>query len=310
MPLKDRASIRAARVANTLVAIAQAMRPQHWIKNLTCLAGLVFSGQLFSPLMQLRAASAFISFSAIASAVYLFNDIVDRRRDTLSKRTSQRPIASGRLPVPYAAAAAAMLTTAAAVASALIAPACLVVLLSYMFLNIAYSLRIKRTVIADVICIALGFIFRVLYGVYAVAVLPSSWIVLCVFFLALFLGFGKRRGEFDALASDAADARPVLKKYTTDFLNMAIGITASLTITTYSLYCVLSSHASSLVVTVLPVFYCVLRYAHQILFEGRGESPEKLLYADKMLWIGILTWCLLSVVAIYGNLDWLEFAGR
>jgi len=70
-------------------------------------------------------------------------------------------------------------------------------------MNVAYSLRLKRTVIADVFCIAIGFVLRVLFGVYAVRVVPSPWILLCMFFQALFIGFGKRRSELFALVASS-----------------------------------------------------------------------------------------------------------
>jgi 4-hydroxybenzoate polyprenyltransferase len=190
--------------------------------------------------------------------------------------------------------ASVMLTTT-------LAAACGVVLAAYLALNIGYSIRLKKTVIADVICIALGFVFRVLFGVYAVQVVPSPWVVLCMFFLALFLGFSKRRGELVSLGVDASSARPVLDKYTAVFLDMAIGVTATLTITTYTLYCVAPHHDPTMVVTVLPVVYCVLRYAHQVIVQNRGQSPERLLYADRMLWIGVVSWVFLAVFVIYAS---------
>jgi len=68
----------------------------------------------------------------------------------------------------------------------------------------------------------------------------------------------------------------VLGKYTLGFLDLTMGITATLTITAYSLYCISPIHDPTLVITVLPVVYCQLRYAHQVLVEGKGQSPERL----------------------------------
>jgi 4-hydroxybenzoate polyprenyltransferase len=282
-------------------ALVLAMRPHQWLKNLACLAGVIFSGQLFDTVMLLRAGLAVVAFSLAASAVYLLNDIIDRDRDRRNPRTAARPIASGRLTIAVAVAAFIVLLIIGLIIAADLGTPCLVILMSYHMLNIAYSLRLKRTVIADVICIALGFVLRVLMGVYAVQVLPSPWIVLCMFFLALFLGFGKRRAELGDLADSAGQARPVLEKYAVVYLDFAIGLTATLTVTSYSLYCVAPHHDPTMAVTILPVVYCVLRYALQVIILGHGQSPERLLLRDEMLWIGILVWVVLSVCILYGK---------
>ena len=184
---------------NPAVALVRAARPYHWVKNVACLAGLVFSGQLLDPAAATDALLSVVGFSLAASAVYLVNDYLDRERDQANPRTAGRPLASGILPVWLAGSGAAALAAGAVAVSVRLGSACVWVVSAYAGLNLAYSLRVKRTVIADVMVIATGFVLRVLYGVYAVDALPSSWIVLCMFFLALFLGFGKRRAELAAM---------------------------------------------------------------------------------------------------------------
>jgi 4-hydroxybenzoate polyprenyltransferase len=217
---------------NPAVALVGAARPYQWVKNLACLAGLLFSGQLLDPGAATHALLAVVGFSLAASAVYLVNDYLDRERDRANPRTAVRPLASGALPVWLAASEGATLAAVSAIVSVRLGLACVWVLSAYAGLNLAYALRLKRTVIADVMVIATGFVLRVLYGVYAVDVLPSSWIVLCMFFLALFLGFCKRRAELaTAVAGERPGAtRPVLSKYTVGYLDMILGMTATLTI--------------------------------------------------------------------------------
>jgi len=294
------------RPRNLARSLLRAMRPHQWVKNLTCFAGLMFSGRLFQPEMVIDAASAFLAFCLIASAIYLLNDYIDRHRDRLNPRTADRPLASGALPVSVAAVAFVGLVVAAGLIAAALGRACLVVMTAYATMNVGYSLRLKRTVIADVMCIALGFVLRVLFGVYAVQVLPSPWIILCMFSLALFLGFGKRKGELNDLGDGAAAARGVLTKYTSAYTDMVLGITATITILTYMLFTVSSYHDPTLVVTVVPVVYCVLRYAHQVMVERAGQSPEALFLRDKMMWIGVGTWLVMCGLILYGDLRLVE----
>ena len=72
------------------------------------------------------------------------------------------------------------------------------ILLTYVVINIAYSLHLKHIVIIDVMTIAAGFVLRALAGVVATGVGTTSWFILCIFMLALFLGLAKRYGELAA----------------------------------------------------------------------------------------------------------------
>jgi 4-hydroxybenzoate polyprenyltransferase len=289
-----------------VIALARAMRPQQWIKNLTCFAGLLFSLQLQQLAMVLDAVLAFAGFCLVASAVYLFNDFLDRKRDRLSPRTAGRPLASGALPLWLAAISCLILVVTAFMIAAELGRPCVLVMAGYVIMNVAYTIRLKRTVIADVMCIALGFVLRVLFGVYAVQVPPSPWIILCMFFLALFLGFGKRRSELYDLGDAAGSFRPVLRKYNAAYIDMIFGITATLTILTYTLFTVSRQHDPTMTITVIPVVYCVLRYAHQVVVEKAGHSPEMLLWRDKMMWIGVGSWLLLCVSILYFKLHLVE----
>lgn len=279
-----------------LTALAIELRPQQWIKNLACLAGLIFSMQLFDPAAVGHALIGAVAFCFASSAVYVLNDLLDRERDRLTGRTARRPIASGELPVGMARLAFVGLLVLSAAAAHRLGIACLVTMAAYVVLNVAYSLRLKHIAIADVMCIALGFVLRVVFGVYAVDVRPTAWVVLCMFFLALFLGFGKRRAE---LAHAAVAGRPVLREYTPAFLDNLLGLSAALTILCYALFTV--QRNPTLVVTILPVVYCVMRYLLHVMVHGRGESPDRLLLTDRRIGAAVAVWLALCIVILYSD---------
>ena len=243
------------------------------------------------------------SFCLASSAVYIFNDIIDREKDRLNPRTAMRPIASGALPVGAAAVAFCVLAVVSALSAFWLSLSCLMVVLTYGVMNVFYSIRLKHIVIADVMCIALGFVLRVVFGVYAVGVLPTPWIALCMFFLALFLGFAKRQAELARFSTDAAQVRPVLLKYDVNYLNMLLTMSATMAILCYALFTVTSNKNPTLVVTVVPVVYCVNRYLLQVMLFGHGASPDKILLSDKRLWAGILGWLAAYVVITYGDIQ-------
>lgn len=81
----------------------------------------------------------------------------------------------------------------------------------YLANSLLYCLYLKNKVIADVMAIAAGFVLRILAGCAAIAVEPSTWVVVCGFSLALVLGFGKRRTEIARLGS-RTEVRPAPRK--------------------------------------------------------------------------------------------------
>ena len=72
-------------------------RPYQYTKNLFIFAPAFFAFQLNAPALILRALLAFIGFSLIASAVYVFNDWVDRAEDAQHPEKCERPLAAGRI---------------------------------------------------------------------------------------------------------------------------------------------------------------------------------------------------------------------
>lgn len=282
-------------------ALLRALRPRQWIKNAACLAGLIFSMQLFSPPAQLNAVAAVLMFCAASSAVYLLNDLCDRKKDRLNPTKARRPIASGDLPLALGVAGCIACVFASGVLALHLGTACLGITALYLLMNIAYSLNLKNAVLADVMIIALGFVLRVLAGVYAVHARPSTWIVLCMFFLALLLGFAKRRAELDHLKERAAEHRPVLGKYSLPYLDTLLAIMCAMTIICYSIYTVESPHNNrTLIITIPPVVYGITRYMLLVLVRG-GQSPEEIITRDKGIIASVLLWVSLCVLVLYAN---------
>lgn len=292
-------------LANAQVALAllRAFRPRQWIKNFACLAGIIFSGKLFESAAQIHAAAVMIMFCAAASAVYIINDLFDREKDRVNPKKASRPIASGALPIPMALFGCAGCVTLSVALAGFLGPACTGVLILYLAMNIAYSLNLKHAVLADVMIIAMGFVLRVLAGVYAVQARPTPWIVLCIFFLALMLGFAKRRGELSHLKTSATAHRPVLRKYNLQYLDALLAIMCAMTIACYAIYTIESvHHKSGLIITIPPVVYGISRYMLLVLVRGR-HSAEEILTRDPPLIGTVIVWIGLCVAVLYGDLN-------
>jgi 4-hydroxybenzoate polyprenyltransferase len=177
----------------------------------------------------------------------------------------------------------------------------LAVLGAYVINNALYNAKLKKVAIADVISIAMGFVLRLVAGAIAIGVLASSWLLVCSFSLALFLGFGKRRSEL-ALAEQGRVYRPVLRAYTPSTLDSAMGISATLTLMCYMLYTIApetrETHGTAnLIYTVPPVFYAMFRFILKVQ-ESRGESPEELLLRDPVMLASAGAWVVLVLIIL------------
>src|SRR5260370_22788848 len=190
-------------------ALLEAARPRQWVKNLFVGAPLVFSKHLGDSRQALRALGAVAIFCALSSAVYLWNDIVDVEKDRAHPRKRHRPIADGRLPLPMARVAAATLAAGGLALAFALDGGFAACAGGYLAINVAYSLRLKRVVYVDVLCIAAGFLLRVLGGGYAIDVWVTRYLLLCTGLLACFLPLGKRAHARASSGPRASEHRAV-----------------------------------------------------------------------------------------------------
>jgi 4-hydroxybenzoate polyprenyltransferase len=265
------------------------MRPHQWLKNVFVFAGLVFSEGWRDGALLMRVVLAFAAYCCASSMVYILNDWHDRRSDALHPTKCHRPLASGAVTLPWAAALAAVLL-AAACAMAWHSPVLLVLLAVYVALNAAYSFRLKQVPVVDVSIIASGFMLRLLAGTLAVGIAPSRWLLLTGIFVALFLGFSKRRAE---LHHSLAAQRAVLAHYTPALLDTFMATTMTATLTTYSLFATSleaqQQHGERLLYTVPVVIFGMLRYTYQV-HRGLGEDVARDLLRDPWLLAAAALW--------------------
>jgi 4-hydroxybenzoate polyprenyltransferase len=279
------------------------LRIRHWVKNAFVFAPLVFSLRLFHLSALLKTLAVFAAFCLVSSSVYIFNDFVDRDRDRRHPQKRTRPLASGRISAANGSVAGFALLALSAWISAASGPGVQMALAGYFGLNIAYSLLLKRFVILDVMMIAFGFLFRVVAGAIAIDVPLSQWMLLNTFFLALFLGFCKRRKEL-VLDEGYARHRPVLERYSVSLLDHLLLVSVTLTIITYSLY-VLDARVvqrlgtGDLIVTIPLVVFGLFRYLYLVYRREKGEDPVEAILADPAIAVDIALWGAVSIGILY-----------
>lgn len=285
--------------------IVRTMRPHQWMKNVFVLAPLVFAKELFDGALLVRGGGAFLVFCLLAGAVYTINDIVDAPADRVHPVKRHRPIAAGVVPIKIAKVLAIVLFVVA-MAGALYGPP-LFALVGFLYFvqNIAYSLRLKKIAYADVGCIALGFVLRVVAGGLATRIPVSHYLLACTALLALFLGFGKRSHELAGVALAASKKqRTALEAYTSRALGRALAITGVASIVTYVAYTVDPStremfRSNWLWLTAINPIYGMLRFVHLVRTRPKAESPTQEMLRDAPFMLNLLLWIIVVVVIVY-----------
>lgn len=180
----------------------RALRLHQWLKNLLVFLPLLAAHRLFSLDAAAHAAAAFVAFGLCASGVYLLNDLLDLASDRRHPRKRKRPFAAGTLPLTAGLIAAPALTLAAFALALAIAPLFALTLLGYYVLTLAYSFRLKRIVMLDVVVLAALYTIRIVAGAAAIAQPLSFWLLAFSMFIFLSLAMLKRYTELRVLQAN------------------------------------------------------------------------------------------------------------
>ena len=314
---------------NSLLLLIKSLRPKQWLKNLAVYAALVFSGFFFyqeagqAPYFVI-VTYAFMIFCVLTSSIYLINDLIDIDSDRKHPFKKNRPLASGKLPIPIAVFSIVTGLAIVFFLSLSLPTFFKFLVLSYFALQVFYSVKLKQYAIFDIISIALGFLIRVYAGAVVVNLHMNVWFLLTVISVSLFMAVGKRQSERTLLSENHMEfARISLKKYSQRLLDQYTAMFATATWLTYAiftfqsytgqgvnllyekfpeLYFVLPKTLQSqkLLMLTLPfVIFGVMRYLQLIYEENKGEAPEDILLKDKTLLITVFSWFVAVIFVIY-----------
>jgi 4-hydroxybenzoate polyprenyltransferase len=303
-------------IGDRLYALALAIRPRQWTKNLALFVGIVFAQQLLNFSSIERAFAAFAVFCLASSSIYLLNDLLDLENDRQHPVKSKRPLASGKLPASWAIAAIGILilacaglillifsfpvrhqrNTFASLDGANVLFALTVV--AYLLLMVLYSVRLKHVVLLDVFIIASGFVLRILAGAVVIPVTISPWLYLVAILLSLFLALSKRRHELVLLQGEASNHRQILKEYSLPLLDQMITVVTAATLMAYSLYTFQGPTGNHrLMITIPLVLYGMFRYLYLVYMRMEGGSPEEVLLSDRHM-LGTVVLCTALIIVV------------
>lgn len=272
------------------------MRVKQWTKNFLVYAAPMFNGTLFNPSDFTVTSAVFFAFCMSGSGIYIINDVYDIDKDRLNPSKCSRPLAAGKIAVAPALACSAISLLAGFAVSLTVNISCFCILASYVLINILYTLRLKHAVIIDVMIIAYGFVARAVCGAAASGVKMTTWFVMCVMFLSLFLALGKRRCELAELQSEKIpEGRDVLKYYSIELIDHLMNITTSGLIMSYALFTMDSStrNSQAMAVTIPIVVYGIFYYLYIVHVKKGGGSPDEELYKEKPILAAVVIYVLM-----------------
>ncbi len=301
-----------------IIPAIKALRPTHWSKNLALFAALIFAGQLTIPSSFSTVFWAFLAFNLITSATYIFNDLLDVKRDRLHPIKKNRPIASGKLPIQYAIVELLAVLFLGLILSEIISHLLFTLVIGYLVLQIAYTLFLKHLPIIDILIIASGFVIRVYAGAFIIDAHLSVWFLLCVISVALFLASGKRRAELQTVDL-STKTRESLQKYPTELLNSYVTMFGNAAWMSWALFTFFESPKANanlwlflaelsktttinkLLMATIPVtIFAIMRY-QSLIFSGKSEAPEKVLLTDIPLVTSVGIWVMMVVWILYSG---------
>ncbi len=266
------------------------MRIRQWTKNLFVYAAILFHGNLFDIAALQITTFAFLSFSLTASGIYFFNDIIDIERDKLNPKKCMRPIAAGKISKVAGYFCAALLITSGLIIAFGINLLVFMIVLSYVVLNLLYSVRLKHVIIVDVLIISYGFVSRTVVGALAVQIPMTIWFILCVMFLSLLLALGKRRYDASSLTNPQRQLPqhiippPIIF---VEFIDQLITIAAAGVIMCYSLFA-LETDTSEMIFTLPLVLYGVFYYLYIVRVKQNSGAPDEILYKETPILITVV----------------------
>ena len=266
-------------------------RVNHYIKNLLVFTPLLFTSGLSDLSKLVLSFKAFIIFSLIASVVYIINDLFDIKFDKKHpQKRKLKPLASGKISISFAYFSIAILSIIS-IFILLNNKNLINVFLIYIIMNVFYSFFLKFIPILDIFILSFNYILRVYAGSVIIDVPLSNWMAITIFAGAIFISALKRRQE---IIIHGTSSRPVLKKYSINYLNKIADYSAILSIVFYCLYVI--SVNEKLVITIPLVLFGILRYSYLSESKNFSDSPIDEIIKDKQNLILVIIWLILILL--------------
>lgn len=270
------------------------LRVQQWYKNVVVFIALLFSQNLFNLNLLSLCLIAFFSLSFVSSANYIINDIKDREKDAKHPLRRERPIAAGVVTLRNAKVIAGLSLMVGLILAAMLNLLFLVLVVILFLLMQVYTFSLKKYLYLDITMIALFFVIRAVLGALAILVWVSPWLIICPFFLAIFLVANKRYADLILLKQKAKKFDSAIKNYSLNQTKLVRSISAGLLILTFFTYSLQNNF--SLLFTLPVASIALYRYKRlvdknpSVGLQTQKAVKDKQLVLLSLLWFILLLW--------------------
>ena len=270
------------------------LRPNNWIKNFIIFSPLFFAGEIHNIVLLQNSLVAFVSFSFLASSIYILNDTIDIEHDRMHPIKKNRPLASGEISIIHASILGISLLILGLGLIYRISVNGFYISLLYIGIMIGYCLLFRKIALLDIGIIALGFVIRLTIGSTVTGIPNSNWIIIMTFLLALFIALAKRRDDLLIPFLIDDKIRESLNGYNLSLVNSLITVLVPIIIVSYLLYCTADENmvrvGKNLYITTIFVLCGFMRYLQLVYVNNLGGDPIKLLTKDKSMQLIMVIW--------------------
>ncbi|MBX3042318.1 MAG: UbiA family prenyltransferase [Candidatus Kapabacteria bacterium] len=214
------------------------IRVHQWVKNL-----LIFMPPLLAHKTgfddYFNVIWAFLSFSFVASGIYVINDLADIESDRNHDGKKNRPAASGNISILTCLKIIPVMILSGYLMSIMaLGINFTMILVAYTIITVLYSFRLKKIYLLDIIILSLLYTSRLIAGGVATGTEISPWLFSFSMFVFLSLGAMKRYTELKGLIESNKTKTRGRDYYVEDIplismIGISAGIVSTLVFTLY-----------------------------------------------------------------------------
>lgn len=212
------------------------LRVHQWIKNILIFVPLFVSGSFLHQQPFVLSLAGFLSFSLLASATYILNDLLDLESDRLHPRKKNRPLASGRISIARGIIVVFVLFVVSLIISLFVGPIFFIILISYLILTLSYSMKLKKYFGIDVICLASLYTLRIVAGAAIIGVVVSFWLLSFSMFIFFSLAIIKRCAELRVIEK-SEKIKAAGRDYNADDYHLLVSVGVSSSMLAVLMFC-------------------------------------------------------------------------
>jgi 4-hydroxybenzoate polyprenyltransferase len=212
-----------------------AIRIHHWVKNLLIFIPILASHKINSENLALTC-FMFVSFSLIASAGYIFNDLIDLKSDRNHPSKKFRPIARGIISKQKASFIALMILILGFYISFKINLNFFILLIFYLITSVSYSIYFKKKIIIDILILSILYTYRIYASSITLEIYLSVWLLAFSIFIFFSLASIKRLTEILKLNNLKSQRNRGYKKEDSLIINIAALCSGYLSVLILALY--------------------------------------------------------------------------